>query len=318
MSSKTSISNSKPTNAKTSNLVSIVEVGPRDGLQNEASIVSLKDKIRLIEALAEAGLKHIEVGSFVSPKWVPQMADSQAVFEGIKRQDKVIYSALTPNLQGFESALDSKADEVAIFTAASEAFTQKNINCSIEQSIERFIPLIEAAKNERLRVRAYVSCILGCPYEGKISSKKVIAVSRRLLELGCYEVSLGDTIGVGRPHETKTLLQNMLTEFSAKQLALHFHDTYGQAIANQYVALELGFRRFDSSVAGLGGCPYAKGASGNVSTEDLVYMLEGAGMPTGIDLDKLILAGHHICQSLGRVNNSKVAMARGYVSEGEV
>lgn len=301
--------------SKSLNDVSIVEVGPRDGLQNEASVVQLADKIRLIEKLAGAGLKHIEAGSFVSPKWVPQMADSLAVFGGLARQPDVIYSALTPNLKGFESAMLAKADEVAIFTAASESFTQKNINCSIEESIERFIPLIDAAKYNNLRVRAYVSCILGCPYEGKISHKQVIEVCRRLIELGCYEVSLGDTIGVGRPHETKDLLQSMLNEFSTTQLALHFHDTYGQAIANQYVALELGFRRFDSSVAGLGGCPYAKGASGNVSTEDLVYMLEGAGMNTGIDLDKLILAGHQICHSLNRANHSKVANARGFHPE---
>tara|TARA_R110001592_G_scaffold198448_1_gene446656 strand:- start:13082 stop:14011 length:930 start_codon:yes stop_codon:yes gene_type:complete len=306
-----------PINKVNSDIVSIVEVGPRDGLQNETSIVSLADKISLIESLADAGLQHIEAGSFVSPKWVPQMMDSLAVFEGINRKSNVIYSALTPNMKGFESALIAKADEVAIFTAASEAFTQKNINCSIEESIQRFMPLIDAAKNNDLRVRAYVSCILGCPYEGEISHEKVIEVTQRLLELGCYEVSLGDTIGIGRPHETLALLQNMLREFSSTQLALHFHDTYGQAIANQYVALELGFRRFDSSVAGLGGCPYAQGASGNVSTEDLAYMLEGAGMKTGIDLDKLIQAGHHICHSLNRVNQSKVANARGFHAEGE-
>tara|TARA_R110001592_G_scaffold1001_3_gene5922 strand:+ start:5957 stop:6886 length:930 start_codon:yes stop_codon:yes gene_type:complete len=305
------------TNKVNSDFVSIVEVGPRDGLQNEPSVVSLADKVLLIENLAKAGLKQIEVGSFVSPKWVPQMADSLAVFETIKRQANVIYSALTPNMQGFESALLAKADEVAIFTAASESFTQKNINCSIETSIERFIPVINAAKNNNLAVRAYVSCILGCPYEGKISHQKVIDVTQRLLELGCYEVSLGDTIGVGRPHQTNLLLQNMLKEFSSDQLALHFHDTYGQAIANQYVALELGFRRFDSSLAGLGGCPYAKGASGNVATEDLVYMLEGAGMETGINLDKLILAGHQICHSLNRANHSKLANARGFRPEGE-
>lgn len=298
-------------NNDTSDYVSIVEVGPRDGLQNEPSIVPIKDKIELIENLAIAGLKHIEAGSFVSPKWVPQMADSLYVFKGINRSTDVIYSSLTPNIKGFESALRAKSDEVAIFTAASEAFVQKNINCSIDQSIERFIPLIKAAKINKIRVRAYVSCVLGCPYEGKIPVKKVIDVSRQLLELGCYEVSLGDTIGVGRPQETKQLLQIMLKEFSTQQLALHFHDTYGQAIANQYVSLELGFRRFDSSVAGLGGCPYAKGASGNVATEDLVYMLEGAGMETGIDLNRLIYAGHKICETIGRQNQSKVASALG-------
>lgn len=289
--------------------VSIIEVGPRDGLQNEKQVVPLEAKVKLIENLAEAGIKHIESGSFVSPKWVPQMADSLNVFQAIKRKDSVIYSALTPNLKGFDLAVDAKADEVAIFTAASESFTQKNINCSIEESIQRFIPLIEAAKTKSMRVRAYVSCILGCPYEGSIPTKKVHEVTRQLLELGCYEVSLGDTIGIGRPHEAKHLLSSLLTEFSATQLALHFHDTYGQALANQYVALELGYRRFDSSVAGLGGCPYAKGASGNVSTEDLVYMLEGAGMKTGIDLNKLIQAGNEICQTLNRENQSKVAKA---------
>lgn len=298
------------------NRVSIVEVGPRDGLQNEKQIISLSDKLKLIDDLATAGLNQIEAGSFVSPKWVPQMADSFEVFQQLTRRPGVIYSALTPNLKGFELAMIAHVDEMAIFTAASEAFTQKNINCSIEESIERFVPLIDAAKNHGKKVRAYVSCILGCPYEGKISHEKVINVSRKLLELGCYEVSLGDTIGIGRPHETKALLQSMLREFSTHELALHFHDTYGQAIANQYVSLELGFRRFDSSVAGLGGCPYAQGASGNVATEDLVYMLEGAGMKTGIDLNKLIQAGHDICSRLQRQNNSNVALARGTAFQG--
>ena len=291
--------------------VDIIEVGPRDGLQNEAALVPLQAKVDLIEALAETGIKQIEAGSFVSPKWVPQMADSRAVFQQIKRRPGIIYSALTPNLLGINTALEAKVDEVAIFTAASESFTQKNINCSIEQSIERFIPLIEQAKNHNLRIRAYLSCIAGCPYEGKISPAKVREVTAKLLELGCYEVSLGDTIGVGRPHETAHLLKYLLSEFSVNQLALHFHDTYGQALANTSVALELGFRRFDSSVAGLGGCPYAKGASGNVATEDLVYMLQGAGLATDIDLPRLILAGQRICQSLKRSNQSKVANALG-------
>lgn len=292
-----------------SDFVSIVEVGPRDGLQNEAMQLSVPDKISLIEDLSASGLQQIEAGSFVSPKWVPQMASSLEVFQGLQRKVGIIYSALTPNLQGFNSALAAHVDEVAIFTAASESFTQKNINCSIEESIQRFIPLIDAAKEKNLPVRAYVSCVLGCPYDGKISIHQVQSVTRRLLDLGCYEVSLGDTIGVGRPHETKQLLSALLDEFSQDQLALHFHDTYGQAIANQYVALELGFRRFDSAVAGLGGCPYAKGASGNVATEDLVYLLQGAGMKTGIDLSKLISAGHKICQKLARANQSKVANA---------
>lgn len=289
--------------------VSIIEVGPRDGLQNEKQTVPLEAKVKLIQNLADAGVKHIESGSFVSPKWVPQMADSLTVFQTMNRLEDVIYSALTPNIKGFNLAVEAQANEVAIFTAASESFTQKNINCSIEESLQRFIPLVEAAKTNNMRVRAYVSCILGCPYEGSIPTNKVHEVTQRLLELGCYEVSLGDTIGIGRPHEAKHLLSSLLTEFSSSQLALHFHDTYGQAIANQYVALELGYRRFDSSVAGLGGCPYAKGASGNVSTEDLVYMLEGAGMQTGIDLNKLILAGNEICKTLSRVNQSKVGKA---------
>jgi len=289
--------------------VNIFEVGPRDGLQNEKSIVSLEDKVTLIENLAEAGLKQIECGSFVSPKWVPQMANSHEVFSHIKRRPNVIYSALTPNLKGYDAAMSANTDQVAIFTAASEAFTQKNINCSIEESIQRFMPLIEQAKSQNIKVRAYVSCILGCPYEGKIAQSKVIEVTQKLLELGCYEVSLGDTIGVGTAHEAKSLLSNMKQSFSTEQLALHFHDTYGQALANQYVALELGYRTFDTSVAGLGGCPYAKGASGNAATEDLVYMLQGAGMSAGIDLNKLIQAGHKICHILGRENQSKVANA---------
>lgn len=299
------------TQCTTRDKVEIIEVGPRDGLQNEPSLVPLQAKLELIEALAEAGIKHIEAGSFVSPKWVPQMAESTTVLQQITRQPGVIYSALTPNLQGFSNALEANVDEVAIFTAASESFTRKNINCSIQESIERFIPLIEQAKSHNLRVRAYLSCIAGCPYEGNISPEKVREVTANLLDLGCYEVSLGDTIGVGRPHETKRLLEFLLGEFSPGQLALHFHDTYGQALANTYVALELGFRRFDSSVAGLGGCPYAKGASGNVATEDMVYMLQGSGLETGIDLPRLIQAGQRICQSLKRANQSKVANVLG-------
>ena len=296
-----------------SDFVNIVEVGPRDGLQNENNVISLADKVRLIDQLSNTGIKHIEAGSFVSPKWVPKMADSADVFKGIERHEGIIYSALTPNLKGFEAALSSKADQVAIFAAASETFSQKNINCSIDESIERFKPLIEAAHSNQLKVRAYVSCILGCPYEGSIKSEQVIKVTEQLLALGCYEVSLGDTIGVGTPFKTKALLTDMLNEFSTEQLALHFHDTYGQALANQYVALELGMRTFDSSIAGLGGCPYATGASGNVATEDFVYMLEGAGLKTGVDLTKLIYAGQTVCNALGRSNNSKVSNAYGPV-----
>jgi hydroxymethylglutaryl-CoA lyase len=293
-----------------SDTVNIVEVGPRDGLQNEKNIVSLEDKLHLIEQLAQAGLKHIESGSFVSPKWVPQMASSHDVFTQLNRQEDVCYSALTPNLKGYESAKHANVDQVAIFTAASEGFTQKNINCSIEESIVRFAPLVEQAKIDNKPVRAYVSCIVACPYDGPTHPEKVIEVTRRLLEMGCYEVSLGDTIGVGTPTQIKSLLSTLLRHFSADQLACHFHDTYGQALANQFVALELGYRTFDTSIAGLGGCPYATGASGNVSTEDTVYMLHGAGMKTGIDLNKLIQAGNQICTAIGRNNQSKVAQAR--------
>ncbi len=294
----------------TKDTVTLVEVGPRDGLQNEASTIPLSAKVDLIEQLADAGLKHIESGSFVSPKWVPQMASSVDVFEGIKRKAGVVYSALTPNMKGFEAALSAKVDQVAVFTAASESFCQKNINCSIDESIDRFVPLIERARSLAMPVRAYVSCIHGCPYEGRISAESVIKISQRLLDLGCYEVSLGDTIGVATPSEIKTLLTLMKQEMDSKHLALHFHDTYGQAIANIYAALELGYRTFDSSIAGLGGCPYARGASGNVATEDVVYMLEGGGLESGVSLDALIEAGNQICQVLGRRNQSKVAQAR--------
>ena len=294
-----------------SDFVNIVEVGPRDGLQNEKNTISLNDKVQLINQLAEAGIKHIEAGSFVSPRWVPQMTDSAEVFDSITRHEGVIYSALTPNIKGFDSAIRAKVDQVAIFAAASESFSQKNINCSIDESIERFKPVLEAANKHKIKVRAYVSCILGCPYEGSIEPYHVIKVTEKLLALGCYEVSLGDTIGVGTPFKTKTLLRLLLSEFKQEQLALHFHDTYGQALANQYVALELGLRTFDSSIAGLGGCPYAKGASGNVATEDFVYMLQGAGLKTGVDLTKLISTGQTICDALSRSNNSKVSNAIG-------
>jgi hydroxymethylglutaryl-CoA lyase len=297
-----------------SDYVNIVEVGPRDGLQNEKNAISLADKILLVNQLSNTGLKHIEAGSFVSPRWVPQMADSAAVFKGIQRSNNVIYSALTPNLKGFEAALEANADQVAIFAAVSESFSQKNINCSIAESIERFKPVIESAQNNNLKVRAYLSCILGCPYEGSIKPVQVIKITEQLLALGCYEVSLGDTIGIGTPYKTKALLSDMLIEFNPAQLALHFHDTYGQALANQYVALDLGLRTFDSSIAGLGGCPYATGASGNVATEDFVYMLENSGLKTGIDLNKLITAGQTVCKALSRINNSKVSNALGPIT----
>ncbi|MCS6118781.1 hydroxymethylglutaryl-CoA lyase [Shewanella baltica] len=288
--------------------VSIFEMGARDGLQNEVAVPTAA-KIALIESLADAGLKRIEAGSFVSPKWVPQMADSADVLKQIQRQSGVVYSALTPNVKGFELALDAKASEVAIFGAASQSFSQRNINCSIEESIERFIPLMELAKAHNIPVRGYVSCVLGCPYEGEIAVSEVARVSEILYKMGCYEISLGDTIGVGTPQKARRMLQTVAERVPMDKLALHFHDTYGQALANILACLDLGVRVFDSSVAGLGGCPYAKGASGNLATEDLVYMLHGMGFETGIDLQKLALAGQAISTQLNRNNGSKVATA---------
>ena len=288
--------------------VSIFEMGARDGLQNEVAVPTAA-KIALIESLADAGLKRIEAGSFVSPKWVPQMADSADVLKQIQRQSGVVYSALTPNVKGFELALDAKASEVAIFGAASQSFSQRNINCSIEESIERFIPLMELAKAHNIPVRGYVSCVLGCPYEGEIAVSEVARVSEILYKMGCYEISLGDTIGVGTPQKARRMLKTVSERVPIEKLALHFHDTYGQALANILACLDLGVRVFDSSVAGLGGCPYAKGASGNLATEDLVYMLHGMGLETGIDLQKLALAGQAISTQLNRNNGSKVATA---------
>ncbi|MGI2210578.1 hydroxymethylglutaryl-CoA lyase [Shewanella baltica] len=297
---------SQAANAK--DRVSIFEMGARDGLQNEVAMPTAA-KIALIESLAGAGLKRIEAGSFVSPKWVPQMADSADVLKQIQRQSGVVYSALTPNVKGFELALDAKASEVAIFGAASQSFSQRNINCSIEESIERFIPLMELAKAHNIPVRGYVSCVLGCPYEGEIAVSEVARVSEILYKMGCYEISLGDTIGVGTPQKARRMLQTVSERVPIEKLALHFHDTYGQALANILACLDLGVRVFDSSVAGLGGCPYAKGASGNLATEDLVYMLHGMGLETGIDLNKLALAGQAISTQLNRNNGSKVATA---------
>jgi hydroxymethylglutaryl-CoA lyase len=289
--------------------VSIVEVGPRDGLQNEKQPLSAHDKVTLVDALSETGLKRIEAASFVSPKWVPQMASSDQVLNQITRKSGIIYSALTPNLRGFEDALAAKADEVAIFGAASESFSQKNINCSIEESLTRFTPVIEAAKAANIRVRGYVSCVLGCPYEGEIAPQAVLDVSHALLEMGCYEISLGDTIGVGTPKKTQQLLNLLLSRIPAERLAMHMHDTYGQALANVLIGLQQGIASFDSSVAGLGGCPYAKGASGNLASEDLVYMLSNMDIDTGIDLTKLISVGQSISNTLGRSNASKVGQA---------
>ena len=289
--------------------VSIVEVGPRDGLQNESATIPLADKTALVESLANAGMKRVETGSFVSPKWVPQMADSAAVFESIKRQQDVVYSALTPNLRGYQAAMQADADEVAIFGAASESFSQKNINCSIEESLARFADIMEQAKADNVKVRGYVSCVLGCPYEGDIAPEAVAQVSKTLYDMGCYEISLGDTIGVGTPVKTAKMLAAVIEVVPKEALAVHFHDTYGQALANILVALEMGIATLDSAVAGLGGCPYAKGASGNVASEDVVYMLNGMGITTGVDLQKLAIAGDKITRVLGKDNQSKVAKA---------
>jgi hydroxymethylglutaryl-CoA lyase len=293
--------------------VKIVEVGPRDGLQNEALIndkaISAADKVALIEQLADAGVSYIESGSFVSPKWVPQMATSTEVFETIKRDKNVTYAALTPNMKGYEAAVAANADEVAIFAAASESFSQKNINCSIEESIERFVPIIADAKKRNIRVRGYVSCVVGCPYEGDIDPEKVALVAEKLLTMGCYEISLGDTIGVGTAASVTKMLQAVSARVPSDQLAVHFHDTYGQALTNIYAALQLGIAVIDSAIAGLGGCPYAKGASGNVATEDVVYLLNGLGITTNIDFDKLLQAGWFISKKLGKQPISKVSTA---------
>jgi len=289
--------------------VKIVEVGPRDGLQNEQNLVPLAAKIALVEQLADAGCTVIETGSFVSPRWVPQMADSAAVFQQVKRQSNVRYTALTPNIQGLEAAIEAQVDEVAIFGAASESFSQKNINCSITESLERFLPVIELAQKHRLPVRGYVSCVLGCPYEGHVSPQKVAQVSQQLVDMGCYEISLGDTIGVGTPVKTQYMLDTVLKFIPKDKLAVHFHDTYGQALANILIALQQGISVVDSAVSGLGGCPYAKGASGNIATEDLIYMLDGMNIITGINLKQLTQAGLNMMQALGRRSNSKVALA---------
>lgn len=289
--------------------VRLVDVGPRDGLQNESQPITVTDKVQLVEDLSAAGLRHIEVGSFVSPKWVPQMAGSAEVFAAIKQHPGVSYSALTPNMKGLEAALEAGVREVAVFAAASEAFSQRNINCSIAESIERFAPLLEAARKADIKVRGYISCVLGCPYQGEVPADQVASVARELHTMGCYEVSLGDTIGTGTPGTTRALIDSVARYVPREQLAGHFHDTYGQALANIYASLLEGVSVFDSSVAGLGGCPYAKGATGNVATEDVLYMLNGLGIETGINLDLLVDAGARISQVLGRENGSRVARA---------
>lgn len=289
--------------------VNIVEVGPRDGLQNETKIIPTDIKIEFINHLSETGIKHIEAGSFVSPRWVPQMADSLEIFQKIVRFPNVIYSALVPNMQGMEKAIEAKVNEIAIFSAASETFSQKNINCSIAESFNRFEPVIEFAKKNHIPVRGYISCVLGCPYEGDIKPEKVTEVAEKLIQMGCYEISLGDTIGVGTPLKAQKLIDQVSKKISIKKLAVHFHDTYGQALANILAVLQVGISTIDSSVAGLGGCPYAPGASGNVATEDVVYMLHGLNIETGVDLTKLITAGNFISAFLKRTTRSKVAQA---------
>lgn len=287
----------------------IVEVGPRDGLQNESTEVTVATRVELVNRLVDTGLRHIEVGSFVSPKWVPQMASSDEVFGAIKHQPGVTYAALTPNMRGYEGAREAAANEVAIFAAASEAFSRKNINCSIAESIERFRPLAIAAQRDGIPLRGYVSCVVGCPYQGEVAPDVVADTAQQLLDLGCYEVSLGDTIGVGTPGSMSILLEHLLSSIRPEQLALHCHDTYGQALANILVGLQHGIATFDSSIAGLGGCPYARGASGNVATEDLVYMLHGMGVDTGINLPALVEVGRWISGTLDRPNSSSVGLA---------
>ncbi|SHF62415.1 hydroxymethylglutaryl-CoA lyase [Modicisalibacter ilicicola DSM 19980] len=289
--------------------VRLVEVGPRDGLQNEPDPIATSTKLELIDRLGGAGIRHIEAASFVSPKWVPQMADHREVMTGLSRRSGVTYSALTPNLRGLEAALECGIEEVAVFGAASETFSRKNINCSVAESLERFAPVLERAGKAGVRVRGYVSCVLGCPYEGEIAPAKVAEVSRALFEMGCYEVSLGDTIGTGTPLKAKRMLEAVAREIPMDKLAAHFHDTYGQAIANLYAVLEEGIAVIDSSVAGLGGCPYAKGAAGNVASEDVIYLLDGLGIETGIDLNALAATGNWITQAIGRPNRSKVGVA---------
>lgn len=289
--------------------VKLVEVGPRDGLQNEKEMVTTADKVELVNRLSDAGLSSIEAGSFVSPKWVPQMGDSFEVLSQIIRKDGVSYPSLTPNMRGFDSAMAAGVKEVAIFGAASESFSQKNINCSISESLQRFQPIMDAAEEYGVKVRGYVSCVMGCPYEGKIEAAKVAEVSRVLLDMGCYEISLGDTVGVGTAEETKRLIEEVSKVIPIDKLAGHFHDTYGQALSNIYAAMEMGVHVFDSSVAGLGGCPYAKGAAGNVASEDVLYMLRGCGVETGIDFEKLLDAGRFISNVIGRKPNSKVSNA---------
>lgn len=295
----------------------IFEVGPRDGLQNEPGVVPVPAKVQLIEALAAAGLRHIECGSFVSPKWVPQMADTNTVFTQLHRVPGVSYSALVPNLTGLFDAFHCRVREIAVFASASETFSHRNINCGISESLSRLSAVAHEAIGQNIRVRGYVSCVLGCPYEGAVPLESVIKVASALASMGCYEISLGDTIGVGTPYAAQALVKAVAQAVPARHLAVHFHDTWGQALANILAVLDTGIATIDSSVSGLGGCPYAKGASGNVATEDVVYMLDGLGVQTNIDLEKLAAAGRQIMSVLGRSSTSKAAAALAALKENQ-
>ncbi len=289
--------------------VTLVEVGPRDGLQNQPHTLTPAERIAFIELLSNAGLTQIEAGSFVSPSRIPQLADTDQVFKGLPANSAVRYFALVPNVQGLEDAIDAGVQDIAVFTAASDAFTQKNINCSVEESLDRIAALMPIAEQNNLRVRGYVSCTLGCPYEGKIDPERVATVSKSLMDLGCYELSLGDTIGVGTPEKARQLIRTVSRHVPIAALAAHFHDTYGQALANLYAVMQEGVTVIDSAIAGLGGCPYARGASGNVATEDVLYLLNGLDIETGVDMEALLRANHYVCSHLGQPNHSKVAAA---------
>ncbi|MGP1397766.1 MAG: hydroxymethylglutaryl-CoA lyase [Inquilinaceae bacterium] len=297
--------------------VRLVEVGPRDGLQNEPVSVPVAVKVGLIDRLAAAGLTSIEAGAFVSPKWVPQMADTAAVLAGIARRPGVSYPVLVPNMTGFDAAVAAGVTEIAVFAAASESFSRRNINCSIDESLDRFAPVCAAAASRGITVRGYVSCVLGCPYEGAVPPARVADVAARLAALGCAEISLGDTIGVGTPGQVLVMIDAVARTVDRGRLAVHFHDTYGQALANIYAALGAGIAVVDTAVGGLGGCPYARGATGNVATEDVLYMLDGLGVTTGVDLDRVLAAGAFIAAALGRAPESRVARARGTSASGE-
>lgn len=289
--------------------VHIYEVGPRDGLQNEKKIIPTNIKVKLINKLSECNLKNIEVGSFVSPRWVPQMADSNKVLERIKKKPGIKYPVLTPNLKGFQDAIKNKADTICVFVTASENFSMKNTNCTVKEALKRVEEIVNEAKKYKLKVRGYISCVLGCPYEGKVSYKKTANIAKFLDQIGCYEISLGDTIGIGTPSESVLMIKEVIKKVNLNKIAVHFHDTYGQALANLYAVLQLGISTIDSSVGGLGGCPYAKGASGNVATEDVLYMLNGMKIKTGVKFDMLLKTSYFINKYLERKSFSRVSLA---------